>query len=214
VKVKTFLLLALAACGSSTNGQGGQPDGGQPAGACPATAPSAGSACTVPWDTVDGGPALLDCEYGGDPNLGCNVVMQCTSMDARWVAVDRSLLSSAPTACPSVEAAGSALCPPGIATLLSGMGPDCSVQGFANCSYPEGRCQCRSNMGTSTWTCENSPADGCPRPRPRLGSSCSDTDAGQLQCDYGYCFPPSTYGASQACFEGHWEYASGQFCPG
>jgi hypothetical protein len=50
------------------------------------------------------------------------------------------------------------------------------------------------------WTCSQ-PAAGCPNPRPRIGSSCSQDG---LSCNYGAC----SGGVEVQCKDGYWQQAN------
>jgi hypothetical protein len=56
--------------------------------------------------------------------------------------------------------------------------------------------------GGAAWYCED-PSPGCPRPHPRVGSSCT-TPA--LECDYGECAVPD--GTVLKCTGGVWQQES------
>jgi hypothetical protein len=76
-----------------------------------------------------------------------------------------------------------------------------------DCAYPEGQCNCSETLPVSTgpvWQCF-SPKGGCPEPRPRFGSACSQPS---LTCDYGAC----AGGVAMDCNGGYWQPA-GVACP-
>jgi hypothetical protein len=84
------------------------------------------------------------------------------------------------------------------------------------CDYPQGRCACTVQAGgpalldasaVSIWICQDPSAPGCPTPRPRLGSPCSQDG---LTCDYGACDIPG--GIGETCNGGIWIQA-GVACP-
>ncbi len=169
-----------------SGGSGGSPsDAGSPG--CPTTAPAAGSTCDV-------SPGH-DCEYGSSPNPNCNSVFACDRKDTPtgvWVEVPRS------GTCPP----STGTCPASYSVAASGMGP-CEVDG-TTCDYPQGTCICTSDPGGlpiingPVWSC--TPANGCPEPRPNLGSSCASPG---LMCDYGAC----SGGVAEQCTDGSWTLA-------
>jgi hypothetical protein len=75
------------------------------------------------------------------------------------------------------------------------------------CDYAEGRCACTANTGPALldasaeaiWICQDPSAPGCPSPRPRLGSTCSQEG---LSCDYAACDVPG--GTVELCHGGAW----------
>jgi hypothetical protein len=76
---------------------------------------------------------------------------------------------------------------------------DCSPQGL-DCWYPEGQCNCAMTLPVSAiprWQCAT-PAIGCPEPRARIGSACSQEG---LSCNYGGC----TGGVEESCKNGYWQ---------
>jgi hypothetical protein len=174
--------------------EAGGPDGAADAEAwspvCPPIAPAVGGACNVNQAT---------CEYGNlQYEVGCNTVITCdnfvwTSFDAGLPCVpDAPNPSSCPSSLALVEAQGTLPCAP------SG----------ANCAYPQGVCPCATPLGLpdgspTTWNgCY--PGQGCPMPRPRLGSPCSGHDVG---CVY----QPCSFG--QYCLDGAWRLQPGDDCP-
>jgi hypothetical protein len=83
------------------------------------------------------------------------------------------------------------------------------------CDYPQGRCACTVEGGAipldasaeAIWLCQDPGVAGCPVPRPRLGTVCSQEG---LTCDYGACFVPG--GIGESCTGGIWTQA-GVACP-
>ena len=200
-----FVVAAAAfACGGSTSSGGSGSSGGASSGtngsssgssngsgpggtACPSAAPNAKTACAV---------AGLQCEYGADPDLSCDDLATCSS--GSWQLTGGSSAQTCPTpaasgACPATysaaETAGS-----------------CSASGTA-CGYPQGRCDCAVATGgpptvgtkATRWLCDN-PGTGCPMPRPRVGSTCTQSG---LTCNYGACSIPD--GVGLACTGGLWQ---------
>ncbi len=151
---------------------------------CPTAAPTAGTAC------VD---EMLECEYGDAWwSVACDVVMQCES--GQW---QRTQLSFEP--CSPEPGSNPASCPATSSAIPEGS--VCAPSG-TNCYYPDAFCQCTVPLGgpvlidggTANWTCL--PGDGCPYPRPRLGSACTSAST---VCNYEEC----SYG--QMCVNGAWQ---------
>jgi hypothetical protein len=194
--------LALAACGGTTTGNGGDASvdqssdqvsvdaGGDvvgPGGPCPATPPNDGDAC-------DAGSGF-QCEYGSSFWAYCDVLATCTSTTIpnsyQW-----HLESS--QSCPFTEGGGS--CP----STLPGSGVTCTPDGIT-CGYPTGQCNCMGFCGGPydpdagvDWKCMT-PDPSCPWPRPRFGTACT-ADAGAY-CSYDICCAGSTMN----CQNGYWQ---------
>jgi hypothetical protein len=193
------LLLVVAGCGGATQGapdggtgsdSGGADGGSTPV--CPAASPGQGGAC---------GPQGLTCEWGSSPLLECDVVGTCNG--GRW-----EVTTVGPGECGPPP---TGTCPSSFAAVPRGT--HCSPDGL-ECTYPEGLCACAPTGGPpvvdasaiTAWACQD-PAPGCPQPRPRLGTPCSQD--GQ-QCDYGACTIPG--GTAEACQGGLW-VESAVHCP-
>jgi hypothetical protein len=77
----------------------------------------------------------------------------------------------------------------------------CTPDGLA-CAYPEGQCNCADTLPISNsgpvWQCTT--PTGCPEPRPRIGSECTQDG---LQCDYNACIG----GVAFQCTNGIWRQA-------
>jgi hypothetical protein len=161
--------------GGGSGGSSGSVDSGSTV--CPASPPAANSPCPM---------VGLDCEYGSNPNDGCNEIASCVA--AGW----------------AIETPGAASCPTGTcpATFADvSQNKACSPQGL-DCAYPEGQCNCSRTAPISVgpspvWQCAT-PTAGCPEPRPRLGDACSQPS---LFCDYGAC----TGGIGVECTDGFWQ---------
>lgn len=187
MKAMLGLALLVVACGGATlDPQDGGNDGGSTQ--CPSSAPQNGASCDVP---------NLWCEYGNDPNLNCNTVAQCSA--GSW-SVQAPQQGECPT--PSNPSA----CPATFASVP--VGQHCGDLVGTTCSYPQGFCGCSVGSGgpypedasaVATWICD-APAQGCPQPRPKLGTACSQEG---LECDYSSCSLPS--GASIVCQNGAWQ---------
>ncbi|MGO8993775.1 MAG: hypothetical protein ACLQVI_10640 [Polyangiaceae bacterium] len=167
--------------GSSSSSSGGGSDGGTAQ--CPSSPPSEGAAC----------PRIgLECEYGDSANPSCNEIVDCES--SGWD------LPSIGQTCPA------GTCPATYADVSQGK--SCSPAGL-DCPYAQGECNCSNTpiaTPTPVWQC-STPAAGCPEPRPRIGSPCTQTQSG-LSCDYGAC----TGGAAVQCENGIWNQVN-EPCP-
>jgi hypothetical protein len=148
---------------------------------CPTIAPVVGATCANEGVT---------CEYGLlQYDVACDTVFQCEN--GAWSKFD--------TFMPCVpDRPNSATCPSTLANVPQGGA--CGPTGLS-CAYPEGVCSCEMQFGPiiadggegATWTCN--PGQGCPMPRPRLGSPCtSNTSCTYESCDYG-----------QSCQGGAWQ---------
>ncbi len=198
-----FLLLALSACGgvvvdSSSDGgpdatpkdgaltdgtaltDGSSSDGGTTVTVgCPADAPAPGTACAPPG-------AL--CEYGTAFWTQCDDVFKCNPKTDTWFArpKDTSLCAADSQSCPATFKEAKGTCTP-----------------FMDCDYPEGYCECVVTCGgppggpQDYFACAH-PYQGCPYPRPRLGTACSNE--GQ-QCNYQVCCT----GTNMTCKGGTWQ---------
>ncbi|HXT94681.1 MAG TPA: hypothetical protein VN853_00165 [Polyangia bacterium] len=125
---------------------------------CPATLPTVGTPC--------GPPAGYSCEYGDDPNIACNTMVQCGA--SGWALVQGE--GDQQAGCPTPAS----ICPPSFPGAVDG-GVACpaSAEGFS-CAYPEGVCGCYVD-----WSCVSFPNE-CPITRPRAGTPCN-TDGGGCQ---------------------------------
>jgi hypothetical protein len=175
--------IVLVGCGGDvfTGGDSGTDSGGNDAGlgSCPSSPPAAGSACV----STKGGPK---CEYGSNPDPNCNQTFVCTSN----VWVDQT----SGTIC-----APQSLCPATYASVPNGQ--TCTTNQLS-CAYAEGECICTTSVGglattTPQWDCFPK-QQGCPSPRPDIGSACSTPDQ---SCDYGAC----SGGVAMQCTDGAWQ---------
>jgi hypothetical protein len=194
-RIVVVLSCALAcACGGAIvnpledGGTDGGPTSDAPSPYCPSTAPGQGGSCSH-----DG----VSCEYGSDPNINCNIVAICVG--GSW-----NVSSMSNGECPTPPNPSD--CPATFASVP--VGQHCGNLVGTTCSYQQGFCGCSVGSGgpypadaaaVATWVCD-APEAGCPLPRPRLGTSCTQ-DA--LQCDYSSCELPT--GASLVCKDGAWE---------
>jgi hypothetical protein len=155
---------------------------------CPAALPAIGTACAR--DT-------LQCEYGSATwNVACDVVVQCQA--GSWASYTPSYGPCTPEPGPN-----SASCPAGFDDVPQGAA--CGSPGLS-CSYAQGVCDCTEGFGgvevpvntdggvSGYWSCE--PEPGCPYPRPRVGSACSNEGT---YCTYEAC------GYEQTCTGGVWQ---------
>jgi hypothetical protein len=168
--------------GGSSSGGSSSSSGGGGGSACPTSPPASNGSCTV---------AGLTCEYGSSPELGCNQIFTCMNGSWEGQAGADCVTGTCPTSYSSVP-----------------QGQDCSPQGL-DCGYPEGQCNCSFMLPVGTnqpkWQCMT-PMQGCPDPRPDLGTACSQAG---LMCDYGGC----TGGVVTSCENGYWQQGF-TACPG
>jgi hypothetical protein len=170
---------------SGTDGSGDDSGGSSDGGSSDAGTPDWASLCTdFPSPDASTCPEPgLTCEYGSSPNPLCNTLALCAS--GGWETTEPTP-ACAYGACPASYAAvqQSATCP---------------ADPFS-CSYPQGQCNCNLTSNGANprlvWSC-TTPAAGCPEPRPRLGSPCSQPN---LSCDYGAC----SGGIKQICVNDIW----------
>jgi hypothetical protein len=150
---------------------------------CPAALPTAGSACTH---------ENVQCEYGDAWwSVSCDSVVQCQS--GVWTPFKPSY-----EPCSAEPGPNSASCPADFAAVPQG---ECSMNGLT-CVYPQGECSCavllggpvQIDGGVADWGCV--PEQGCPFPRPLLGTPCSGEG---IDCTYEAC----SYG--ETCTNGLWE---------
>ena len=175
---------------ASPGPDGGPADGGTDSIApwspvCPATAPAVGSACAT-----DG----TQCEYGDAWwSVSCDVVVSCQG--GQWQTDHPSF-----EACSSKPGSNPPACPSSFSAVPQGT--SCTDTGL-DCYYPQGECACKVPLGgpvlldagqQGSWGCL--PEQGCPVPRPRLGSACASD--GSI-CTYEEC----SYG--QLCANGVWQ---------
>jgi hypothetical protein len=145
---------------------------------CPLSAPDQGAPCALPADFV--------CEYGDDPNDGCDTLADCMG-DAGW-----RTFPPASQGCPTSP---SPPCPPTFAAALDG-GITCPAleisQTGMECFYPEGTCNCGISSlppdASLVLTCSPPPLSPCPATRPRLGTSCSEDEVSCTSYYYGTCY--------------------------
>jgi hypothetical protein len=159
---------------------------------CPVTPPDAGAPCSGPSEPWQG------CEYGDDPDPYFNSFATCVL--GSWnvpPAKDASAFPPVPAGCPATLAA---------ALASASCDPDAAAPGtILACYYPGGACICGP-----PWSCTVA-ADGCPAPRPRIGSPCTppmQPDGGAIAiCSYtpDFCGAPAppTMDLSCSC-DGRW----------
>ena len=193
-------VFAVAACGGSVvgtggngggdqsgdGGGGGNGDGGGRATGCPTTEPTSGACC----------PNGLACEYGTSNGICESGFIDCEN--GRWVE---------PPIVPGPACLPSTGCPASESDVQ--VGTECGDQDL-ECNFPTGRCTCSQQQGgpiqvnpdggllPREWRCET-PSDGCAAQRPRIGSDCSQE--GQT-CNYGGCEMPDS--VEIQCVSGRW----------
>ncbi len=165
-----------------------RPPPGPPPTSCPRVEPRVGDPC--------GRPGLL-CEYdrsGWEP--GCSSLVQCDNKRTWTEHADPDEES-----CKLRNAGLGASCPSGYGSAPRGSACTSRV----TCDYPEGRCACTvacvdehaaKQPASGVWKCDDAP-DGCPHPRPTLGSPCATPG---LRCSYEVCCT----GAEVECRDGAW----------
>jgi hypothetical protein len=134
----------------------------------------------------------LVCEYGTSTVPLCDTLATCTKK--AWVI-------RPPV--PNALACGGGppiMCPPNFGSVPRG---SLCMPAGGYCDYELGRCQCAFRLGgpahlPAVWMCQD-PAVGCPKPRPRLGSVCSQDG---ILCDYGACYIDG--GNQEDCVGGVW----------
>lgn len=177
------------------------PDGAvQPLSLCPLDIPQAGDACSY------GG---LECEYGDDPDMRCNIVMACAA--GVWVNGCPAKVSPVEVCCVGNGPA----CPQDLSGVAQGTA--CGSDYFA-CSYTNFRCFCDcvrdettqtcetadGGAAANVWQCDTPSKPGCPAVRPRLGSPCSEIE----DCPYEGN-PLGSDGNDVACYFGYWMDSGG-----
>jgi hypothetical protein len=203
--------------GGSTSGSGsGGSSGGVSSGSSGSGGVSSGSSgadsglvpsCPSPPGPASGGACMnagLECEYGSNPVQSCDVVATCTQSQWQVVGPATSNTGSPSQTCSTAPGPG---CPSTFASVPQGASCQNST---LECDYPQGRCACSEGGGpiriapdggvAAFWACQ-SPASGCPVPRARLGSACTQN----LTCDYGSCSVPG--GTAETCQGGVWKEA-------
>ncbi len=173
---------------------------------CPATMPTAGAACPATK------PTPVSCEYGSDPALECDTVMTCNA--GAWT------VSQTPFAGGFCATTSAALCP--ASSALVAQGTTCGST-FAECSYPDARCECRCPgpgngvncvpaTAAMTWQCDtlSNQTGNCPATRPRLGTPCATPSE---TCYYEGSPGPACWGDVVMCTaDGVWINAGGAGC--
>lgn len=184
-----LVLATLAACSSSVPPPSVLPSSVPP---CPSSVPADGSACAA----VTG---FYACEYGGDAHGECTTYASCGMLVGASASTWQVIV---PDATCGQRAAS---CP---AAFGDNEGMTCQTS-QATCEYDQGMCACigcQSPGGPDSgyWHCRawtDVPA-GCPVPRARIGTACSDEG---LQCDYDKCCSGPAIGVRMECTDGVWE---------
>jgi hypothetical protein len=181
----------MCACGGATFAGSVPDDGGSGAESGSGSGSSSGSGSgggttecppNVPSNAASCPRVGLACEYGDNANPSCNQIADCAS--SGWNV-------------PPLGPCASGTCPAAYADVVQNKA--CSPEGL-DCSYAEGQCDCTSTLPVASpapvWEC-TTPASGCPAPRPRIGSPCTQPG---LSCNYGAC----TGGVAVECENGIW----------
>ena len=190
-----LLAWAAAACGGIVSGNTDGGGGGDGGGVCPGSLPAEGTSCSRNG---------LECEYGSNTNYTCNSVALCNGSSWTYYKNDPQYCSTGlEPGCP----ASSSQVP---------QGSSCTPQG-TRCNYADVVCECTYQAGpvqiddagntVASWICEQ-PVQGCPIPRPKLGSACNVSS--DVSCDYGSCSLEG--GVLLTCQSGAWQRAS-VMCP-
>jgi hypothetical protein len=204
VALSSVLCVAsAAACGGSVGSlatgdagrsdSGGGSDGGNEidsspplTAGCPTSLPADGSSCTSEG---------LQCEYGDSWwSVSCDSVVQCAG--GQW---SKFMPTFGP--CTPQPGPNAASCPADYAAVPQGSA--CSANGLS-CIYGQGECSCQVPLGgpifvdggSGYWGCV--PEQGCPFPRPPLGSACTSGPSGNSDCTYEAC------AYAQTCQNGAW----------
>jgi hypothetical protein len=145
------------------------PDSGPPAALCPGSPPAMSSACSLEG---------LQCEYGDDPSIACNVVYACSG--GHWTT--GPMIVFAPGTCPTQLASQTPNCP---ATFAAVQANGACSPPLTTCWYPEGAyvCVAGGSCAPGQWqqAIPGKSIPGCPANRPHLGVACSSTAP---LCDY------------------------------
>jgi hypothetical protein len=153
---------------------------------CPVSPPAAAGVC---------GSEGLQCEYGTEWHVDCDVLMVCRS--GRWqTQFDGGACDwrygDAGTSC-----------------SVTAHPPQGACAAGAQCEYAEGHCDCAASCGgnagpadaSASWICTPPPQPGCSAMRPRLGEGCG-AGAQDADCDYRLCCA----GVSMTCIDaGYWQ---------
>jgi hypothetical protein len=182
---------ALAACSSTSPASPG--DAGPAAATCPAAPPVAGTPCSV----------ASGCEYAPDGNRACTTIARCegiTSVNptSTWQVTEPAASCGVnPTSCPATFTARA-------------VGTACDPTSAPTCDYAQGRCACGPCLGGSAaqglWACVDwsTGGEGCPAPRPLLGSACTAAQEG-VHCSYDFaCTGVPNEGPDMECASGRW----------
>lgn len=206
--MKTAIIVGctlLVACGGSIAQPIGGNDGGSDGSTqkdattdagtsgCPANVPANGAPCS---------PEGFACEYGSSNLLMCNVVARCEN--GAW-SIPVPPPGPPPPECVSKNPVA---CPATFASVP--IGTSCSKDYPTHCNYPEGECACTVDLGgpfpedaaaVAQWYCGKPSSPACPKPRPKIGTSCSAPP--NVICDYGACILPG--GTVLQCQDGTWQ---------
>ena len=147
------------------------------------------------------------CEYGGQPDPGCNATWVCVADTASSTSSGaRPLYWTEQTAADRCAAR----CPPaeqivdGAPCDLGALGEaDAGDEDELHCTTERATCACTTGRDGAhaharIWVCTK-PAEGCPVARPMLGRVC----LGEKDCDYGQC--SSKRGTRMVCRDEVWQ---------
>jgi hypothetical protein len=141
------------------------------------------------------------CEYGGSPDLTCNLIVDCLDLgngEAQW-----TTRPSNPQCIPHD-------CPQSFGDIASGSPCEIDIDGAPAgdaaeylCAYPEGLCGCTTGVDGAhaharEWECKSGQTFLCPAERPAIGTACG----GGAVCDYGSCL--FKHGTAVRCDGNHW----------
>jgi len=146
-------------------------------------------------------PEGIECEYGADPQVACDILAECVG--SAWAV----LQTPSSTGC---ETTNPPRCPATYSAVLS----ESSCPTDEDCYYAEARCYCGcggelfslcssdSGMPALYWGCDAPPVgtSECPVPRPRIGSPCDHGSPGPA-CSYAAC----AGGVALVCADYRWQ---------
>ncbi len=218
-RLAIILALAAVACGGTEavrSGGGDAAGGGQDAGSDRTLGVEGSTEAAAPPDAslLEGGPCapsppsvgapcdtppLQLCEYGPAFHVECDYVLRCDPAGGWTIEFDGG--------CP-FTAQG---CPPSLADIDAG-GACMNGAGQSSCDYPGTNCTCALACAAGAapsgfWTCFSDSGPGCPWPRPRAGTACTQEG---IVCPYA---PPCCEGSIMNCTGGYWQLQASGPCP-
>jgi hypothetical protein len=176
-------------------GDAGSPDGGDSGSQEDAADGSWSPVCpeAVPADGTPCSSVNLRCEYGTSAVVACNTIAYCELEPLRFT------ITTPDPSCPITPPTNPSDCPSTYAGITGG---SVCTTNQEECGYPDGQCDCDSNLGSLTWTCVAQPA-ACPPSVPRFGAPCSTEG---ISCNYFSC---DKGGAEAFCQGGVWNGGAG-----